>query len=210
MQTQVSKFYILDPNRDFHITQKFVDNISFERSPFALMTEEKVKYEYETMKILLTEFEIEKYELLNSVRAQQRALYNFWKERDPDTTTAVNELMTKFQDRIEYATKYFSRGDIMPGWKTERGRILLKYGFPTNREIFRAKSGRKAAEEWQYDDLYGGSYFFFVDRFGDNSFLLVHSTAPNEIKNYNWFQEFNPAIDNDGSPKYNSSRNADR
>ena len=118
--------------------------------------------------------------------------------------------MTKFQDRIEYATKYFSRGDIMPGWKTERGRILLKYGFPTNREIFRAKSGRKAAEEWQYDDLYGGSYFFFVDRFGDNSFLLVHSTAPNEIKNYNWFQEFNPAIDNDGSPKYNSSRNADR
>ena len=210
LQTQVSKFYILDPNRDFHITQKFVDNISFERSPFALMTEEKVKYEYETMKILLTEFEIEKYELLNSVRAQQRALYNFWKERDPDTTTAVNELMTKFQDRIEFATKYFSRGDIMPGWKTERGRILLKYGFPTNREIFIAKSGRKAAEEWQYDDLYGGSYFFFVDRFGDNSFLLVHSTAPNEIKNYNWFQEFNPAIDNDGSPKYNSSRNADR
>ncbi len=210
LQSQLTKFYILDPSRDFHISNKYIENISFERSPFAIMTEERIKYEYETMKILLTEFEVEKYELLNSLRAKQRALYSFWFERDPDTTTAVNELMTEFHKRVDFASKYFSRGDIMPGWKTERGRIMLKYGFPSNREIFRASSGKKAAEEWQYDELYGGTYFFFVDRFGDNSFLLVHSTAPNEIKNYNWFEEFNPAIDNDGSPKYNSSRNYDR
>ncbi len=210
VQSQITKFYVLDPTRDFHISEKYIENISFERSPFAIMLEERISYEYETMKILLTEFEKEKYDMLNSLRAQQRALYSYWKERDPDTTTAVNELMTEFQERVEFATKYFSRGDIMPGWKTERGRILLKFGFPTNREIFRTKGDRKAAEEWQYDELYGGSYFFFVDRFGDNSFLLVHSTAPNEIKNFNWFQEFNPAIDNDGSPKYNSSRNSNR
>lgn len=210
LQSQLTKFYVLDPTRDFHITEKYVENISFERSPFAIMNEERVRYEYETMKILLTDFEVEKYEMLNSLRAQQRALYTYWYERDPDTTTAVNELMTKFQERIEYASKYFSRGDIMPGWKTERGRIMLKYGFPTNREVFRAKEGKKAAEEWQYDDLLGGSYFFFVDRYSDNSFILVHSTVPNEVKNYNWFKEFNPAIDNDGSPKYNSSRNSSR
>ncbi|PKL80632.1 MAG: hypothetical protein CVV25_03785 [Ignavibacteriae bacterium HGW-Ignavibacteriae-4] len=210
IQSQVTKFYVLDPSRDFHISDKYVENLTFERSPFAIMLEERVRYEYETMRILLSEFEIEKYEMLNSLRAQQRALFTYWKERDPDTTTTVNELMTKFQERIEYASKYFSRGDIMPGWKTERGRILLKYGFPTNREIFRSKGNQKAAEEWQYDELYGGSYFFFVDRYGDNSFLLVHSTAPGEIKNFNWFQEFNPAIDNDGSPKYNSSRNNSR
>ncbi len=210
LQSQLTKFYILDPTRDFHISEKYVENMSFERSPFAIMTDERVRYEYETMRILLSEFEVEKYELLNSVRAQQRALYTYWHERDPDTTTAVNELMTKFHERVEFASKYFSRGDIMPGWKTERGRIMLKYGFPTNREIFRASGGRKAAEEWQYDELFGGSYFFFVDRFGDNSFLLVHSTAPNEVKNYNWYEEFNPAIDNDGSPKYNNSRNSNR
>lgn len=210
LQSQLTKFYVLDPSRDFHISDKYIENISFERSPFAIMLEERVRYEYETMKILLTEFEVEKYEMLNSLRAQQRALFTFWKERDPDTSTAVNELMTEFQERIEYASKYFSRGDIMPGWKSERGRILLKFGFPTNREVFRSKGDQKAAEEWQYDELYGGSYFFFVDRFGDNSFLLVHSTAPGEVKNYNWFQEFNPAIENDGSPKYNSSRNYSR
>jgi GWxTD domain-containing protein len=210
VQSQLSKFYVLDPSREFHISDKFVENLTFERSPFAVMLEERVKYEYEIMKILLSEFEIEKFEMLNSLRAQQRALYTYWKERDPDTTTAVNELMTEFQERVEFAKKYFSKGDIMPGWKTERGRILLKYGFPSNREIFRAKGDKKAAEEWQYDELYGGSYFFFVDRFGDNTFLLVHSTSPNEIKNYNWFQEFNPAIDNNGSPKYNSSRNSNR
>lgn len=210
LQSQKTKFYILDPEKDFHITDKYVENITFERSPFAMMTEQKVKYEFETMKIILTDYEVEKFELLNTTRAKQRALFEYWKERDTDPQTPVNEYLTEYKSRIEYADKYFSRGDIISGWKTERGRVLLKYGFPTNREVFRAQNGKKAAEEWQYDELYGGSYFFFVDRFGDNSFLLVHTTVPNGVKNFNWFDEFNPAIENDGSPKYNNSRNDDR
>lgn len=210
LQSQRTKFYILDPQKDFHITDKFVENITFERSPFAMMTEQKVKYEFETMKYVLSDFEIEKYELLNTPRSRQRALFEFWKERDTDPQTTVNEYLTEYKSRIEYADKYFSRGSIISGWKTERGRVLLKYGFPTNREVFRAQNGKNAAEEWQYDELYGGSYFFFVDRFGDNSFLLVHTTVPNGVKNFNWFQEFNPAIENNGSPKYNNSRNDDR
>lgn len=210
LSQQTTKFYILDPAKDFHITDKFVENITFERSPFSIMTEERIKYEYETMIALLSEFEIQKYELLTTLRARQRAIYEYWKERDTNPDTPVNELLTEYKSRIEYADKYFSRGNVMPGWKTERGRVLLKYGFPTNREMFRAKEGKRAAEEWQYDELFGGSYFFFVDRFGDNSFLMVHSTIPNELKNFNWFVEFNPAIDNDGSPKYNSNRNNNR
>lgn len=204
------KFYILDPKRDFFISEKFEGSISFERSPFAIMDEQNIDYEFNTMKFILTEFEIEKYELLTSLRAKQRAIYSYWDERDLDTTTTINEPYSKHKERLSFANKYFSRGDIMPGWKTERGRVLLKYGFPTNREIFRSKGERKAAEEWQYDELFGGAYFFFIDRFGDNSFLLVHSNTPGEVKNYNWFNEFNPAIDNDGSPRYNSSRNINK
>lgn len=204
------KFFVLDPNRDFHISNKYVENLTFEQSPFAIMTEEKINYEFETMKAILSEFDIEKYNSLNTLRSRQRALFTYWKERDPDTTTAVNEYMNEYQKRIDYASKFFSRGDIMPGWKTERGRVLLKYGFPSNKEVYRAQGDKKAAEDWQYDELYGGCYFIFVDKYGDNSFQLVHSSAPKEIKNYNWYKEFNPAIDNDGSPKYNNSRNDDK
>lgn len=208
--TQNVKFYILDPERDFFISEKFEGSLSFERSPFAIMDESNIDLEFQTMKYILSEFEIEKYESLSTLRGKQRAIYNYWLERDTDTTTAINEKLSEYKERISFANKYFSRGDIMPGWKTERGRVLLKYGFPTNREIYRQRGEQKAAEEWQYDELYGGSYFFFIDRFNDNSFLLVHSTTPGEVKNYNWFEEFNPAIDNDGSPRYNSSRNIER
>jgi GWxTD domain-containing protein len=204
------KFYILDPERDFFISEKFKGSLSFERSPFAIMDEVNIDYEFKTMKFILTEFEIDKYESLTTLRAKQRAIYNYWSERDTDTTTLMNERMSEYKERISFANKYFSRGDILPGWKSERGRILLKYGFPTNREIYRQRGEKKAAEEWQYDELFGGSYFFFIDRFNDNSFLLVHSTTPGEVKNYNWFNEFNPAIDNDGSPRYNSSRNIEK
>lgn len=208
--TQNVKFYILDPEREFFISEKFEGSLSFERSPFAIMDESNIDLEFQTMKYILSEFEIEKYESLSTLRGKQRAIYNYWLERDTDTTTAINEKLSEYKERISFANKYFSRGDIMPGWKTERGRVLLKYGFPTNREIYRQRGEKKAAEEWQYDELYGGSYFFFIDRFNDNSFLLVHSTTPGEVKNYNWFEEFNPAIDNDGSPRYNSSRNIER
>jgi len=210
LTTNSVKFYILDPKKDFFISDKFEGSLSFERSPFAIMDINNIEYEFNTMKVILSEFEIEKYESLTTLRAKQRAIYSYWNERDIDTTTAINEKFTAYKERISFANKYFSRGDIMPGWKTERGRVLLKYGFPTNREIFRSRGERKAAEEWQYDELYGGAYFFFIDRFGDNSFLLVHTNTPGEVKNYNWFDEFNPAIDNDGSPRYNNSRNIDK
>lgn len=207
---QHTKFFIIDPNRDFHISDKYVENLTFEKSPFAIMSEEKISFEFETMKPILSEFDIEKYNSLNSLRSRQRAIYSYWKERDPDTTTSVNEFMTEYKKRIDFASKFFSRGDIMPGWKTERGRVLLKYGFPSNKEVYRAKGDKKAAEDWQYDQLYGGCYFIFVDKYGDNSFQLVHSSAPKEVKNYNWYKEFNPAIENDGNPKYNNSRNDDK
>lgn len=204
------KFYILDPERDFFISEKFEGSISFERSPFAIMDMTNIEYEFQTMKYILSEYEIDTYESLSTLKAKQRAVFRFWTERDSDTTTAINEKLSEYKERLTFANKFFSRGEIMPGWKTERGRVLLKYGFPTNREIYRQRGEKKAAEEWQYDELYGGSYFFFIDRFSDNSFLLVHSTAPGEVKNYNWFEEFNPAIDNDGSPRYNSSRNIEK
>jgi GWxTD domain-containing protein len=207
---QHTKFYILDTNRAFYESKDYVENISFERSPFSIMTDDKIAYEFETMKPILTEYEIEKYHSLNSLRARQRAIFNYWQSRDTDTSTTVNEYMSEYQKRVEFASQFFSRGNIMPGWKSERGRVLLKYGFPTNREIYRAKSDKNAAEDWQYDDLYGGCYFIFVDKFGDNSFQLVHSSAPNEIKNYNWYEEFKPAIENDGNPKYNNSRADDK
>jgi hypothetical protein len=67
---------------------------------------------------------------------------------------------------------------MLPGWRTERGRTLLKYGFPTQRNIFPQRDAKVAAEEWFYSEIRGGVYFYFVDRLMNNTFILAHSTMP--------------------------------
>lgn len=56
----------------------------------------------------------------------------FWDRRDPDPYTEENEFKTKYFDRIERANQLFiSEGK--PGWLTDRGRIYILFGPPTDR-----------------------------------------------------------------------------
>jgi GWxTD domain-containing protein len=52
----------------------------------------------------------------------------FWSHRDPDPDTEENEYREGYYERVEYANEHFSSG--IPGVKTDRGRIYLKYGKP--------------------------------------------------------------------------------
>jgi hypothetical protein len=45
-------------------------------------------------------------------------------------------------------------------------------------------------ESWFYAEIQGGVYFHFVDVRDINNHILVHSTAINEPRNDNWFNEF--------------------
>ena len=56
----------------------------------------------------------------------------FWARRDPDPDTEENEFKIEYFNRIELATKQFV-GEGMPGWLTDRGRIYILFGPPTDR-----------------------------------------------------------------------------
>jgi len=56
----------------------------------------------------------------------------FWLRRDPTPNTPENEYREEHYRRIAYATESFSSG--VPGWKTDRGMIYIKYGPPDERE----------------------------------------------------------------------------
>jgi GWxTD domain-containing protein len=149
----------------------------------------------------LLENEKEEFKLLTDKKAKQRALFKFWTIRDPKPETKVNEKMIEYDKRISFADTYFKQG-MLPGWRTERGRTLLKYGFPTQRNIFPQRDAKVAAEEWFYSEIRGGVYFYFVDRLMNNTFILAHSTMPNEIFNEYWYSDYNPAIESDGSNRF--------
>jgi GWxTD domain-containing protein len=54
----------------------------------------------------------------------------FWKRRDPDPETAENEFRDVYYTRIARANKAFRAG--IPGWMTDRGRIYVLLGPPTD------------------------------------------------------------------------------
>jgi hypothetical protein len=87
------------------------------------------------------------------------------------------------------------------GWKTDRGRVLLQYGFPTERNFTPVNGDNHAYETWFYSDVQGGVYFYFVDVKGFGNFILVSSTAHGELRNDNWFDEYVPGYNPDAFQK---------
>lgn len=55
-----------------------------------------------------------------------------WRRRDPHPDTEQNEFREEFYERIAYANENFASGK--PGWKTDRGRIYIKWGKPDSVE----------------------------------------------------------------------------
>ena len=114
----------------------------------------------------------------------------FWNKRDPNPATPVNEFKDEFYQRVQYANdRYTTRG--MEGWETDRGRILVKYGLPTNIEPHLFDRGVRPHEIWEYNNIpgEGQAQFIFADRNGFGEFELIHSTVAGERRLANWQEE---------------------
>jgi GWxTD domain-containing protein len=111
----------------------------------------------------------------------------FWSRRDPDPDTEENEFREEYYQRIAYANEHFASG--MPGWKTDRGRIYIRWGKPDSVESHPTggtytKStyeggGSSTAypyEVWFYRHLDGvgdGIEIEFVDRAGSGEYRIA-------------------------------------
>ena len=78
----------------------------------------------------------------------------FWRKRDPDPATEENELKTEYENRIEAAAKLFV-GEGQDGYLTDRGRIYVLYGPPTERDTQpnRTQTSVRCGEFWYYGNF---------------------------------------------------------
>ncbi|UCC40459.1 MAG: GWxTD domain-containing protein [Candidatus Aminicenantes bacterium] len=67
---------------------------------------------------------------------------DFWKRRDPTPETAENEFRSQYYSRLALADKAFRAG--IPGWMTDRGRIFILLGPPT--DVIKKSMGEHTVE----------------------------------------------------------------
>lgn len=137
--------------------------------------EERLKKELETpykkwldeeVHWIITADERTGFQKLNTDEEREAFIENFWLKRDPTPGTPENEFEEEYYRRIAYANENF-RSDI-PGWKTDRGMIYIKYGAPDERDEHPnggtyqrpiEEGGGKTAtypfEKWRYRDIPG-------------------------------------------------------
>ncbi len=101
-----------------------------------------------------------------------KAFKAFWRLKDPDTTTAYNELMVEYYRRVDEAIRQFSTVKTMDGYKTDRGRIYILDGPPTkvDRSV---PPGQPTREIWLYEKLH--KQFIFTERNKSGNYILTQA-----------------------------------
>jgi GWxTD domain-containing protein len=94
-------------------------------TPYKRWLNEEVGY-------IITDEERKAFRGLQTDDERQQFIEQFWLRRDPTPDTEENEYREEHYRRIAYANDRFASG--IPGWKTDRGMIYIKYGPPDERE----------------------------------------------------------------------------
>ena len=189
--TSSKKFFVYNPDVQVvdSIESSATSSIS---SMFGAMSEEEIDDLFMKSKYIATSEEIEKYKKLSNLEGKRTFMNEFWKRRDDNPSTPENEFFKEYLNRIEIANqRYGAMGRT--GWKTDRGRVYLIYGEPTEIQRYPNQLDSRPYEIWQYNGIEGGVFFVFADLTGFSDYQLVHSTKRGEIRDDNWSSRINVA-----------------
>lgn len=107
--------------------------------------------------------------LRNLPADQQGAAWErFWRRRDPTPDTPRNEFQLEFFRRLRYSEQHFQ--GFGPGWRSDMGRIYIRYGPPDQVEQQPASATSYPLEIWYYNQPY--RRFIFEDREGFGRYTL--------------------------------------
>ena len=122
-----------------------------------------------------------------SVEGKRNFLRAFWAKRAPSPGTAVNEAELDFYQRIQESNRRYREGGAagIPGWRTDRGRIFIRYGDP-DETLKRPQAGSTPPYEvWKYTKQRSRKFVFLDEtRFGN--YALIYTDEMREPSRSNW------------------------
>jgi GWxTD domain-containing protein len=178
-----------------------------EGASFGVLTARQINDFLEYLAPVATKDEIEQIKGLKtkSDTAAIRSFFvKFWRERDklnPYMAFAV------YNQNAIFAEKNF-KSVIKKGYKTDRGRTLLKYGSPDYVSPYVDEQGAYPYEIWQYYKLKSQGnvrFIFYNPTQVENDYILLNSDAIGETKNPNWKQYIYRKINKDTQFDHNAT-----
>ncbi len=101
---------------------------------------------------------------------QAQGWEELWRRRDPTPETPRNEVQLEFFRRVRYAERHFQ--GFGPGWRSDMGRIYIKFGPPDQIESRPSSLTTPQLEIWYYNQPY--RRLVFGDREGFGRFTLLN------------------------------------
>jgi len=152
---------------------------------FGAMSEEEIDDLFDKSKYIATAPETDRYKALSTEDAKREFIYTFWKARDENPADDRNENYLNYVKRVNESDARFSALG-KKGWKTDRGRVLIVYGEPTEIQRYPNTTDARPYEIWRYESLEGGVEFIFGDLTGFSDYQLLHSTKRGELRDDYW------------------------
>ena len=182
---QSKRFFVINP--DVAPVVAAGDAMTYEQTLFAAMGEEELELNVRHAAVLATGREESEIAALATDDDRRRFLTTFWASRDEDAIASSNEARRTFYNRLRVVSDRFREFGQEP-FETDRGRIFLKYGPPTEIDRRPFEAGMLQHEIWRYDNIpgEGRALFVFVDRFSADRYELLHSDVTGEISMADW------------------------
>jgi GWxTD domain-containing protein len=178
------RFFVYNPSVGFE------DSLQLTVSPalstaFGAMSEEELDDLFLKSKYIASNSEINQYKAISTEAAKREFIYTFWKARDENPSDDRNETYINYFKRVRDSNDKFSALGKQ-GWKTDRGRVFIIYGEPSEIERYPNQTDSRPYEIWRYESIEGGVVFIFGDLTGFNDYQLLHSTKRGELRDDYW------------------------
>jgi len=103
------------------------------------------KWLAEDVGYIISDEERKAFKTFQTDEEREQFIEQFWLRRDPTPDTEENEYREEHYRRLAYANEHFASG--IPGWRTDRGMIYIKYGPPDERDEHNGGTEQRAMEE---------------------------------------------------------------
>jgi len=179
-------FFIHNPDVQVVDRNTLPIDVQMASSEIAMLSQEDLDIMLNATKFLLDDEDIKLINNLDKDKAKRSFLYRFWKERDSNPNTPTLENYREMLKRVQFSTANFS-SIKSKGWESDRGRVLIKYGQPSEIQYYANVAEFKEFQAWSYDNIESGVVFIFGVLGAFGNLQLIHSTKTGELHNDFWF-----------------------